>query len=75
MKLISWNMAHWRKPWRNLLDMDIDLTLLQEAGKSPPDVEERISADPVIEVESAPWEIMIVDGRPAYRTASRTAAK
>ena len=30
MKLISWNMAHRREPWRNLLDMDIDLALLQE---------------------------------------------
>ena len=69
MKLISWNMAHRREPWRNLLDMDIDLALLQEAGKPPPDVEERISANPAIEVDPAPWETMIVDGRPAYRTA------
>ena len=69
MKLISWNMAHRHDPWRCLLDMDIDLALLQEAGKPPPDVAERIRANPAIEVDSAPWETMIVDGRPAYRTA------
>ena len=69
MKIISWNMAHKHDPWRFLLDMDIDLALLQEAGKPPPDVAERIQADPAIEVNSAPWETMIVEGRPPYRTA------
>ena len=69
MKVISWNMAHRHESWRCLLDMDIDLALLQEAGKPPPDVAERIRANPAIEVESAPWETMIVDGRPSYRTA------
>ena len=69
MKVISWNMAHRYELWRCLLDMDIDLALLQEAGKPPPDVAERIRTNPAIEVDSAPWETMIVDGRPAYRTA------
>ena len=49
--------------------MDIDLALLQEAGKPPPDVAERIEADPAIEVDSAPWETMIVGGRTKFRTA------
>ena len=69
MKVISWNMAHRHEPWRRLLDMGIDLALLQEAGKPPPDVAERMQADPAIEVNSAPWETMIVEGRPSYRTA------
>ena len=69
MKVISWNMAHRHQSWRCLLDMDIDLALLQEAGKPPSDVAERIQADPAIEVNSGPWETMIVDGRPSYRTA------
>ena len=69
MKVISWNMAHRHEPWRCLLDIDIDLALLQEAGKPPPDIAERIHADPAIEVNSAPWETIIVDGRPLYRTA------
>jgi len=69
MKIISWNMAHRHDSWRSLLDMDIDLALLQEAGKPPPDVAERIEADPAIKVDSAPWETMIVGGTTKFRTA------
>ena len=69
MKIISWNMAHRHEPWRCLLDMDIDLALLQEAGKPPPDVAARIEADSTIEVNPGPWETMIVGGKPKYRTA------
>ena len=42
MKIISWNMANRRKSWNCLLDMNIDLALLQEACKPPPDVVKRI---------------------------------
>lgn len=69
MKTISWNMAHKHDSWRHLLDADTDLALLQEAGKPPPDVVERIEADPAIEVDAAPWETMIVGGRARFRTA------
>ena len=69
MKIISWNMAHKYASWRRLLDMDIDLALLQEAGKPPPDVAERIRANPAIEVDAAPWETMFVGGSSKFRTA------
>lgn len=69
MKVISWNMAHKHQSWRCLLDMDIDLALLQEACSPPSDVSERIQGDPAIEVNPGPWETMIVEGRPRYRTA------
>ena len=69
MKIISWNMARRHEPWRCLLDMDIDLALLQEACRPPPDVTERIHSDPAIEVNPGPWETMIVEGTPGYRTA------
>lgn len=69
MKIISWNMARRHEPWRCLLDTDIDLALLQEACSPPPDVTERIHSDPAIEVNPGPWETMIVEGRPRYRTA------
>ncbi|MCY4589377.1 MAG: hypothetical protein OXE86_02185 [Alphaproteobacteria bacterium] len=62
MKIISWNMARRHDSWRTLFGMDIDLALLQEDGKPPPDVVERIEADPVIEADSAPWETMIAGG-------------
>ena len=54
MMIISWNMQRKHDSWRCLLDMDIDLALLQEAGKPPPDVAERIQADPAIDIDSAP---------------------
>ena len=69
MKIISWNMAHWHDPWRCLLDMDIDLALLQEAGKPPPDVAERIQADPAVEVNPGPWETKFIGGISKFRTA------
>ena len=69
MKIISWNMAHRQESWRCLLDMDIDLALLQEAGKPPQDVAERIQADAAVEVDTAPWETTIVGGRTKFRTA------
>ncbi len=69
MKIISWNMNHRSDSWRFLLDLDVDLALLQEAGKPPPDVAERIEADPAIEVDSVPWKTLIVGGRNSWRTA------
>ena len=69
MKIISWNMQRKHRSWRCLLDMDVDLALLQEAVKPPPDVAERIQDDPAIEVDAAPWRTAIVGSRPAYRTA------
>ncbi|MDE0380492.1 MAG: hypothetical protein OXI20_14745 [Rhodospirillales bacterium] len=69
MKIISWNMARRHDSWRCLLDMDIDLALLQEAGKPPPDVVERIESEPAIKADCAPWETVIVGGKTSYRTA------
>lgn len=62
-------MARRHESWRCLLDMDIDLALLQEVGKPPLDVTERIQATSAIEVDSALWETLIVGGRPSNRTA------
>ena len=62
-------MQQKHRSWHHLLDLDIDLALLQEAGKPPADVVERIQADPAIEVDSAPWQTTIVGARTSYRTA------
>ena len=69
MKTVSWSMADRSDSWRFLLDLDVDLALLREAGKPPPDIAERIEADPAIEVDSVPWETLIVGGRNSWRTA------
>ena len=32
IKVVSWNIAKRHQPWRELLRMDADVALLQEAG-------------------------------------------
>ena len=41
-KVVCWNTARRREPWRCLVEMDADVALLQEACKPPPDVAGRI---------------------------------
>jgi hypothetical protein len=36
--VVSWNIATRREPWRQLLGMDADIALLQEATPPPDDV-------------------------------------
>ena len=48
---------------------DVELKLLQEACSPPPDVADRIEADPAIEVDTTPWETTVVGGRAKFRTA------
>ena len=69
MKIISWNMKQKHDSWRRLLEMDIDLALLQEARKPPPDVAEKIQANTAIEIDSAPWQTTTAGGRTSFRTA------
>ena len=69
MKIISWNMKQKHDSWRRLLEMDIDLALLQEAGKPPPDVAKQIQDDPAIEIDSAPWRTTTAGGSTSFRTA------
>ena len=61
MKIVSWNIAGSREPWRRLLDMDADIALLQEAGKPPPEVAARIDVNP------GPWRT--AGGRLPWRAA------
>ena len=42
IKLVSWNIAKRQQPWRDLLEMDVDVALLQEAGDPPPEVRDKI---------------------------------
>ena len=39
LKIISWNIATRHAPWRELLEMDADIALLQEAGSPPDDID------------------------------------
>ncbi|MDE2802717.1 MAG: endonuclease/exonuclease/phosphatase family protein [Chloroflexota bacterium] len=38
IKIVSWNIAKRHDPWRELLRMDVDVALLQEASPPPDDV-------------------------------------
>ena len=42
-KVVCWNIAKRRKPWRELVAMDADVALLQEAGQVPPDVATKVN--------------------------------
>lgn len=53
--VVSWNVAKRRKPWRELVRMDADVALLQEAGRVPPDVAHKIEAGPVEHWDSRLW--------------------
>ena len=35
-RIVCWNIAKRKPPWKELLEMDVDVALLQEAGRVPP---------------------------------------
>ena len=53
---MSWNIAKGRQAWRDLLQMDADIALLQEAGPIPPEV-----ADSVQVSGHEPWNADLYD--------------
>ena len=63
MKIISWNIAHRKEPWNQLLYMQADIALLQEASEPPPNVLSQI------EVDKQPW----ITCRPGKDSPWRTA--
>lgn len=46
MRIVCWNMAHSRKAWDALVEMDaVDIALLQEASRLPDDLRHRVDVD------------------------------
>ena len=45
-KIVSWNIAKRHKPWKELVEMDADVALLQEVGAVPPVGGPRTHASP-----------------------------
>ncbi len=41
-RVVSWNIAKRHEPWRELVGMDADVALLQEAGQVPEDVADQV---------------------------------
>ena len=46
IRVVSWNIATMHQPWRDLVEMDADVALLQEAGTIPEDVRNRVELSP-----------------------------
>ena len=55
VKLVSWNINRRLDAWRELLKMDVDVALLQEAGNVPWDVEGKLDTGPTASWDSRVW--------------------
>ena len=65
--VVSWNIAGKREPWRRLLEMDADVALLQEAGRPPPDMADKVDTGPVEHWDSHVWNSRWYDDRVTNR--------
>lgn len=54
--VVSWNIATNIKPWRQLVAMDADVALLQEARRPPADVAELLDSGPQESWVSHSWK-------------------
>lgn len=54
-KIVCWNIATRHAAWRELLKMDADIALLQEAGNPPPDKADCFDAGPRASWDSHVW--------------------
>ena len=50
IRVVCWNIASMHEPWRELVEMDADIALLQEVGTIPADVIDRVELSP-----NTPW--------------------
>ena len=64
--VVSWNIAKNHRPWRQLLEMDADIALLQEVGRVPPEVADKVDAGPAEHWDSHVWNSNWYEGRLPY---------
>ena len=62
-RVVSWNIARWHEPWRQLVEMGADVALLQEAGNPPADVADRVDTGPLEHWDSHGWNSDWWEGR------------
>lgn len=63
-KIVCWNIAKRRQPWRELDSMpDVDVALLQEAGRPPSDLSDSIQSGPRDHYDSHSWNSRWFEGR------------
>ena len=61
--VVSWNIDKGHEPWRQLLQMDADIALLQEVGSVPTDVAGEVDTGPVEHWDSHVWNSRWFEGR------------
>ena len=54
-RVVNWNVAKRHAPWRELVEMDVDVALLQEAGNCPTDVVDRVDTGPDASWDAHRW--------------------
>ena len=62
-KVVNWNVSKRQEPWRQLLKMDADVALLQEAGEPPADVADRLGVGTKEHWDSHCWNSRWYEGR------------
>ena len=62
-KVVSWNVSKRQDPWHQLLMMDADVALLQEAGEPPADVADRLGIGGTEHWDSHYWNSRWYEGR------------
>ncbi|MXX93413.1 MAG: hypothetical protein F4Y63_08225 [Chloroflexi bacterium] len=55
IKVVSWNIAKRQEPWRELVKMDADVALLQEAGDPPWNLTDKVDTGPQEHWDSHLW--------------------
>ena len=63
MRIVCWNIDKRHEPWRELLQMDADIAILQEADRPPPDVASYVDTGPVEHWDSHVWNSCWYKGR------------
>ena len=62
-KVVSWNIDRRHEPWRELVNLEADVALLQEAGSAPSDVADMVDTGPVEHWDSHVWNSRWFEGR------------
>ncbi len=63
IKVVCWNIATMHDAWRELVEMDADVALLQEARLPPDDVAAKVDTGPEAHWDSHVWNSRWWDGR------------
>ncbi len=58
-RIVCWNIGKRKRPWTELLEMEVDVALLQEASRVPPGLRRPVEAGPQDPWE--PWEEGLYD--------------